>query len=176
MNKKIGIFYGPAKGSSTEKVAHKVAQEIGTDQADLVAVRNSSAEDLQQYDRLIFGVSTIGKETWDGYTSRGDWDKFRPELDRADLNGKTIAMFCLGDHVTYPKHFVDALGMIYEILQDKHVRMIGHVDPSGYEFEESQGIYNAKFVGLPIDEDFEPELTDERVKNWVAQIMKEFEE
>ena len=176
MNKKTGIFYGPAKGSNTEKVAHKVAREFGMDQVDLIAVKEATAEDLKKYDRLIFGVSTIGKETWDGYASRGDWDKSRPELDKADLKGKTVAMFCLGDHVTYPRHFVDALGMIYEILQDKNVRIIGHVDPGGYEFEESQGIYNGMFVGLPIDEDFEPELTDGRVKNWVAQIRKEFDQ
>ncbi|MBS3808224.1 MAG: flavodoxin [Bacteroidales bacterium] len=176
MNKKIGIFYGPARGSNTEKVAQKVAREIGADQADMIEVKEATTEDLKKYDRLIFGVSTIGKETWDGYASRGDWDKFRPELDKADLKGKTIALFCLGDHVTYPRHFVDALGMIYEILQDKNVRIIGHVEPSGYEFEESQGIYDGKFVGLPIDEDFEPELTDQRVKNWVAQIRKEFDQ
>jgi len=176
MNKKTGIFYGPARGSNTEKVAQKVAREIGADKADLIEVREATAEDLKKYDQLVFGVSTIGKETWDGYASRGDWDKFRPELDQADLEGKTIAMFCLGDHVTYPRHFVDALGMIFEILKDKNVRIIGHVDPSGYEFEESQGIYNGKFVGLPIDEDFEPELTGERVKNWVAQILKEFDQ
>ncbi len=174
MNDTIGLFYGPAKASSTEKVAQKVASQIGTDRVDLIPVKDATAEDLKKYHHLIFGVSTIGKETWDGYTTRSDWDRFRPELDKAELEGKTVAMFSLGDHVTYPRHFVDALGMLYEILQNKNCRIIGHVDPSEYEFEESQGIYNGKFVGLPIDEDYEPERTDERVKNWVDQILGEF--
>jgi hypothetical protein len=31
-----------------------------------------------------------------------------------------------------------------------------------------------KFIGLAIDEDNQSDLTDERVKAWVAQIKKEF--
>jgi flavodoxin I len=33
---------------------------------------------------------------------------------------------------------------------------------------------DGKFMGLPVDEDFEPELTDERVENWVQQIRPHF--
>jgi len=171
---KIGLFYGPAMGSSTERVARKVADQIGSEHVDLIAVKNATAKDLERYDNLIFGVSTIGRETWDGYTTASDWDHFRPELEKADLNGRTIAMFSLGDHVTYPRHFVDALGILYELIKDKSIKLVGYVDPEGYEFEESQGIYDGKFIGLPIDEDFEPHLTDERVKNWTDKIIKAF--
>ena len=31
-----------------------------------------------------------------------------------------------------------------------------------------------KLIGLPINEDYEPELTDDRVKNWVADIKPQF--
>lgn len=170
----IGLFYGPAQGSSTERVAKKVADQIGQDHVELVKVKEAKASDLEKYDNLIFGVSTIGRETWDGTTTASDWDQFRPELDKANLKGKTVAMFSLGDHVTYPRHFVDALGQLYEIIKDEEIKLVGHVDPEGYEFEESEGIYDGKFIGLPVDEDYEPHLTDERIKNWTDKIRKEF--
>jgi flavodoxin I len=44
----------------------------------------------------------------------------------------------------------------------------------GYDFTESKAVKNSNFVGLTIDEDNQSDLTDERVKIWVAQIKKEF--
>ena len=172
---KIGIFYGPAGGSSTERVARKVADQIGVASADLVPVKNATAKDLEKYTNIIFGISTIGKETWDGDNPPADWDRFRMELEKTDLEGKVVAMFSLGDHITYPRHFVDALGMLAEILFPKKVKIVGYVDPDVYEFEESRGIYNGKFIGLPIDEDFEAHLTDERIRKWLDKILFLFE-
>jgi flavodoxin I len=83
-------------------------------------------------------------------------------------------MFSLGDHITYPLHFVDALGMLAEKLFPKQVKIVGYVDTDEYEFQESQGIYNGKFIGLPIDEDFEAHLTDERISQWLEKILPQF--
>ncbi|MCF8335134.1 MAG: flavodoxin [Bacteroidales bacterium] len=171
---KIGIFYGPAEGSSTEKVAQKVAEQIGGEKSDLVPVKDATAKDLKKYTNLIFGISTVGKETWNGDPPPGDWDKFRIELDKTDFQGKLVAMFCLGDQITYPRHFADALGMLAEKLIPKQAEIIGYVDPNEYTFEESQGIYERKFIGLPIDEDFEAHLTDERIRNWLDRILPRF--
>ena len=170
---KIGLFYGPAKGS-TEKVAEKVAEQIGKDNVDLIAVKDAAAEDLKKYQNIIFGVSTIGKETWDGYNTASDWDKFRAELDKVDFAGRTVALFSLGDHITYPRHFVDALGWLAEYLKPRNAKLIGYVDTKNYEFEESQGIEGDKFMGLPIDEDYEAHLTDDRIKNWLEDILPKF--
>jgi flavodoxin I len=52
--------------------------------------------------------------------------------------------------------------------------LTGQVSTDGYEFDESEAVVDGKFLGLPIDEDFEPELTDERVEKWVKQISSEF--
>ncbi|MGS0729198.1 flavodoxin FldA, partial [Shewanella sp. 0m-11] len=42
------------------------------------------------------------------------------------------------------------------------------------DFEESKGLADDKhFVGLGIDEDRQPELTEERVDAWVKQIYEE---
>lgn len=170
---KIGLFYGPAKGS-TEKVAEKVAEQIGKDKVDLLPVKNSNAKDLEKYQNIIFGVSTIGKETWDASSTANDWDKFRPEIDKVDFTNKTVAMFSLGDHITYPKHFVDALGWLAEKLKPRNANLIGYVDTKEYEFEESQGIEGDKFMGLPIDEDYEAHLTDDRIKKWLEEILPKF--
>ena len=80
--KKIGIFYGPAEGSSTEKVALKIAEETGQGNVDLIPVKNATYKDLTQYTNLIFGISTVGRETWDGEAPPDDWDKFRLELNK----------------------------------------------------------------------------------------------
>lgn len=171
---KIGIFYGPAGGSSTERVAQKVAEQIGVAKADLVAVKEATVKDLEKYTNIIFGISTIGKETWNGDNPSADWDRFRMELDKTDLEGKVVAMFSLGDHITYTRHFVDALGMLAEKLFPKKAKIVGYVNTDEYEFKESQGIYNGKFIGLPIDEDFEAHLTDERIRKWLNKILPLF--
>ena len=41
-------------------------------------------------------------------------------------------------------------------------------------FQDSDAIVEGQFIGLPVDEDFEPELTDERVTVWVDSLMKVF--
>ena len=131
---KIGLFYGPILGS-TENVAKKMVEKIGSDKVDLIAVKDSNADDLKKYKNIIFGVSTIGKETWDGYSTASDWDKLRPELEKVDFSDKIVAMFSLGDHVTYPKHFVDALGQLAEILFPQNANIIGYVETGEYEFD-----------------------------------------
>ncbi len=170
---KIGLFYGP-EGGSTEKVAKKIAEAIGGTQVDLIPVKDQKATDLAAYDNLIFGISTIGKETWKSDEAPNDWDVFMPELEEADLNGKVVAMFGLGDHLKYALHFVDAMGILAEKLKNKNVTIVGQCDTDDYQFEESQAIVDGKFIGLPIDEDYEADKTDDRVHNWVANITKAF--
>ena len=38
---------------------------------------------------------------------------------------------------------------------------------------ESKSIADGKFVGLPCDEDQQPELSEERVNAWVSQLKSE---
>lgn len=51
--------------------------------------------------------------------------------------------------------------------------IVGSWDPDGYDHMESKSIAGGKFVGLPCDEDQQPELSEERVNKWVAQIKSE---
>jgi len=171
--KKIGLFYGPL-GGSTEKVAKKVADALGNENVDLIPVKEAKASDVEKYENIIFGMSTIGKETWESDKSANDWDIFLPELEKINYSNKKIAMFGLGDQVTYDLHFVDALGIIAEIILPRGAQVIGRVDTDGYDFRESKALYDGKFIGLPVNEDFEPELTAKRINAWVQSIQSEF--
>ena len=172
---KVGLFFGPEKGS-VHRVAQKVQAAIGEDLVELVSVNDASAADLGKYDKIIFGISTVGKETWDSEYSNTDWAKFFPEVSQADYAGKTIAIFGLGDHITYPGHFVNAMGRLYKEIKkiSPDAAIVAPVDAAGYEFDDSEALIDDKFVGLPVDEDFEPELTDERVAAWAAEVKAAF--
>jgi flavodoxin I len=170
---KIGIFFGPLKGS-VHRVAEKVKAAIGEQHVDMISVNEATVADLEKYDRIIFGISTVGKETWDSNYSNTDWSKFFPNISKVDFSGKTVAIFGLGDHITYSSYFVNAVGVLAKELLKKGAKIVGEVDPSGYEFDDSEAVMDGKFVGLPIDEDFEPELTDERVTNWINSIKPAF--
>ncbi|WP_163708292.1 flavodoxin domain-containing protein [Mangrovibacterium lignilyticum] len=172
---KIGLFFGPEKGS-VHRVAEKVQAAIGDDLVELVSVNDAGASDLEKYDKLIFGISTVGKETWDSEYSNTDWARFFPEIAQADYAGKKVAIFGLGDHITYPGHFVNAMGRLYREIKSAtpDAEVVVPVDPSDYEFDDSEALVDGKFVGLPVDEDFEPELTDERVASWAVAVKAAF--
>lgn len=170
---KIAIFYGPV-GGAVNRVADKIKAAIGNDKVEMIAVKNATVADIEKYDKIIFGLSTVGKDTWDSTYSSNDWGKFLPEISEANFDGKTIAIFGLGDHVTYASGFVDHIGLLGKQLIKKGVDLVGKVSTEGYEFDESNAVIDGKFIGLPIDEDFEPELTDERIENWIKLIRPAF--
>ncbi len=171
---KTGIFYGP-EGGSTEKVAKLIAKEFGEDKVDLILVKNSNAKELEKYDKIIFGISTIGKETWDAHHPNNDWDVFFPNISNIDYSNKTIALFGLGDSVSYSAYFVDALGKLGRKLLEKNAKIVGQVSTDNYTYEHSEAEIDGKFIGLPIDEDFEDHMTEERVEAWVKEIRPFFE-
>lgn len=163
----IGIFFGSSTGA-TELVAQKLQYIIGEENADLYNVVEATTEDIRKYPYLIFGIPT-----WGMGDLQDDWGDFLGEIMKTDLSKKKIAMFGLGDQDTYPDSFVDALGVIYDVLKDK-TTIIGQWPVKGYFFEDSLAVRDKKFVGLPIDEELQPELTEDRLKKWVGGLKKEF--
>ncbi len=170
---KIAIFYGPL-GGAVNRVADKIKAAIGADKIEMVAVKHASVADLEKYDKIIFGASTVGKDTWDSEFTSNDWAKFLPEIEKTDFAQKTIAVFGLGDHITYTHGFVDHLGVVGKKLMANGANLVGKVATDGYEFEDSKAVIDGKFIGLALDEDFEPELTDERIAAWLKQIQPDF--
>lgn len=170
---KIGLFFGPLKGS-VHRVAEKVKAALGEENVEMISVNDATISDLEKYDLIIFGISTVGKETWDSSYSNTDWSRFFPNISKVDFSGKTVAIFGLGDHITYSAYFVNAMGVLAKDLMKNGATIVGKVDPSDYEFDDSEAVIDGMFIGLPIDEDFEPEHTDERVSNWVKGIKPAF--
>ena len=102
-----------------------------------------------------------------------DWDSFLPKLATANLSGKTIALFGLGDADGYPDTFVDGMGLIYEALQNKGCRFVGMVSQSGYTGDASKALIGDKYVGLPLDVDNQSKLTDKRITDWLEVVVPE---
>mgnify|MGYP006446503835 CR=1 FL=1 len=164
-----GIFYAP-KGGSTEKVAKKIQKHLPG--ADIYSLPEAGIENMLKYDNLILGIATIGQETWKQDIQKSGWDLILPHIDKADFSGKKVAIFGLGDSVTYDLHFVDAIGVLGRKLKERGAKLIGYTNTSDYSFRESQAIEGDKFMGLPIDEDFEEEKTDERIDQWIKELTK----
>lgn len=63
---------------------------------------------------------------------------------------------------------------LHNIVESKGGIMIGQWPTDGYKFEASKALIdNNTFIGLCLDEDRQPELTEERVDKWVKQIYDE---
>lgn len=163
---KIGIFYGSSTGN-TEVVAEKIKTLFG-DAAELNNIDSASKEDIEKYDYLIFGTST-----WGIGDMQDDWEDFMEVLETVSFNGKKLAFFGLGDQINYPESFVDGMGSIYDTIFDR-VNIVGEWPLDGFTFKESAAVKNGKFIGLAIDKENQQSLTDQRIKEWVAVLKKEF--
>ena len=141
---KIAIFFGPVEGS-VHRVAKLVASKIGEEKAQLIQVNDASADDLSLYDKIIFGISTVGKETWDQKFSNVDWARFMPLVSEFNFTGKKVAIFGLGDHITYAYHFVNSMGTLAKIVQENGGELLGKVSPEGYIFQDSEALENGVF-------------------------------
>jgi flavodoxin I len=165
---KIGLFYGTQTGK-TESIAEMIRDEFGASEIDMHDMSQVDVSDFDGYTKLI-----IASPTWDIGELQNDWDIFFPELDTIDFKGKTIAYFGTGDQLGYSDNFMDAIGILEAKISARGGKTIGYWSTEGYEHTESKADKNGKFVGLAIDEDNQPELTEERIKTWVAQIKREF--
>ncbi len=57
-----------------------------------------------------------------------------PDFTLPDLQGKKIALFGLGDQKGYPENFLDGVGIMAEILEDRGASLVGFTSVEGYEF------------------------------------------
>lgn len=165
---KLGIFFGSDTGN-TEKVAEKIKALLGDDVADIFDIAKSTKADIESYQYLLFGIPT-----WYYGESQCDWDDFMPTLNSIDFNGKQVGIFGCGDQEDYGDYFCDAMGTLKDAIEPLKANIVGHWSSDGYQFESSKAILDdGHFVGLVIDEDRQPELTEERIQKWVEQIKQE---
>jgi flavodoxin I len=166
---KIGLFFGTQTGK-TETVAEMIQKEFGGEAiVELHDISSASTEDFAPYDALI-----IGCPTWNIGELQSDWEGFYDELDDIDFASKKVAYFGMGDQIGYADNFQDALGILEEKIASLGGKTVGYWPTDGYDFNESKALKNGKFVGLALDEDNQSDLTEQRIKTWVAGLKGEF--
>jgi flavodoxin I len=166
--KKAGIFYGSSSGT-TEDIAQRIARLLGVEAADIYNVSDAAASAVEPYEVLILGTST-----WGAGDLQDDWEGFLPKLKKANLAGKAIALFGTGDSSSFSDTFCDGIGIIYEQLKAATgASFIGAVPTDNYTFDDSVAVVDGSFVGLPLDEINESNLTDKRIAQWVEQLKTE---
>jgi len=166
--KKIAIIYS-FNTIKTGKIA-KLIQENFTDvPVEMINAEEITAKEFLRNKNLILGVPT-----WFDGELPNYWDEFVPELEELDLKGYTFALFGLGDQKNYPENFVDGIGILGKILENKGAKLIGFISTEGYNFESSAALKDNMFMGLAIDYENQGSKNKERVKRWVEQLRKEF--
>lgn len=170
--KKIALIYWPKKGN-TEKAAFRIAEKFDRDVVDVFTIKEINTAEFGMYDAFIIGAPTTGADNWeDAYRSL--WNDFFLRLEKAEIKGKPYAIFGLGDQILYPYNFVDGMADIKQEFDKNGAVHYGYWPLEGYEFRESGAIEDGKFVGLPLDEDKQSEMTEDRITQWTAMISKDF--
>jgi flavodoxin I len=171
---RIVLIYGP-QGGSVEKVAKMIRDKVG-DRVDLIPVEKATIDDINRYENIIFGLSTVGADSWNNENTKDPWANILKGLDQVTYLGKTFALYGLGNQVMYPSHFVDAMGMMGRELLRHGARIVGQQPLGEYDFEASEAVIDDHFIGLPLDEDNEPEKTSGRLDKWLEVILREFDQ
>ena len=156
------IFYATSTGN-TELIANKIQEKL--DDFELIDISSDGIDKINDCESVILGVST-----WGYGDLQDDWEDCLEDLKEIDFTGKKLAIFGLGDQDGYEDTFVDAMGIIYEVLKDNGAAIYGETSTEGYTYDESKAEVNDKFVGLVIDEDNQDELTDSRIESWCEKI------
>lgn len=171
---KIGIFFGTDTGS-TRLVAKKIYGMLGNELADKPKnINRTRVADLLQYEALILGTPSYGVGDIPGLSTgcmEANWAEFIPYLDDVDLAGKRVALFGLGNQERYSDRFASSMMHLYRIFYGYGADIIGRWSTEGYRFDYSHAVIDDQFVGLALDQRTQPHLTEERLKNWLAQII-----
>ena len=164
------IFFATSTGK-TEDIADRLKELLpGTEAKDVDNI--DSIDELVNAESLICCVPTWNTGA-DQARSGTAWDDLAQDIPNQDFAGKSVAILGLGDSSGYSDYFCDAMEELYTAFLQSGAKMIGKVPTSGYTYDDSKSVIDGKFCGLPIDEDNESELTDQRLSQWVQQINSE---
>ncbi len=161
-------YHHRENGSYATRLAELIGSTAMLKDVDDLAV----TEDLAGGSDLICCVPTwnIGADSMRSGTA---WDSHLELIPDLQMAGRFVAIVGLGDSLSYPAYFCDAMEELYTAFLQSGATIVGKVSPSGYTYSESKSLVNGLFCGLPLDEDSEPDLTDERLISWLAQLRRE---
>ncbi|WP_108258630.1 flavodoxin [Mangrovicoccus ximenensis] len=170
---KIGLFFGTDTGK-TRRIAKQIKKNFDDEtMAKPLNVNRATVGDFMAYDFLILGTPTLGDGELPGLATEAQeesWLEFLPRIEDQDFTGKTIAIYGLGDQITYPTEFVNAIFLLHEFFTDRGATCIGSWPSEGYGHEFSTAEVDGEFLGLALDLDNEAALTDGRVSKWLDLI------
>ena len=164
--KKTGIFYGSSTGTTAD-VARRIAKALDVADSDVYDVAKAAPVALGDYDLII-----IGSSTWGAGELETAWYDFLAGARVLDLQGRKIAVFGCGDE-SMSDTFCDAVGELYDAMQDTGAEFIGRFNADGYEFASSRAVRDGSTVGLVLDCVNHPELSDSRIKAWTDLLRRE---
>ena len=122
-----------------------------------------------KYELFILGTPTY----FDGELP-DSWDEFLPELEDADLSGRKVAVYGLGDQQHYPVSFADGVGLLASYMEELGATIVGETSTEGYSYEHSVAERDGRFLGLVLDPTNQPEQTDQRLAAWLEQLKVAF--
>jgi len=166
---KTGIVYS-FNSTKTAKAAEKIKEAFGSD-FNIVQV---NAEELTEELFLSFSNLILGVPTWFDGELPNYWDEFVPALEDLNLEGKTIAIYGLGNQVEYPENFGDAIGILGELIQERGAKLVGFTSAEGYNYESSRAFVGDQFMGLLLDQETQPRLSKDRIEKWVTDLKSQF--
>ena len=169
MTQRIGLFYGSTTCYS-EIAAEKIQAQFAPGVVELHNIKDVPLAASEDYEVIIFGLST-----WDFGEIQEDWEAHWDEISQVNLSGKIVAIYGMGDQIGYAEWFIDAVGMLHDAIAPQQPMRIGFWPTEGYDFIASKALTadGSLFYGLALDDENQYELTDERLNDWVSQILQE---
>lgn len=174
--KRVNILSWP-KGGETEKIASQLLAHFNQNENDVKAIEldflTVDEQKIKSCDLLVVGGSTVGADNWSTADNTTKWGHLFSLLRLTDLSGLKAAVFGLGDQKKFPDNFVDGMSVVKKLLELKGAKIVGYWSTETYEFNDSRSIEEDDFVGLALDTENQPELTEKRIQGWVDQVIQE---
>lgn len=159
----------PAKHLLEATHSTEAVESAGPVEVELLDVSEFYLEEMLDFEYLILGIPT-----WNHGQLQSDWEVVFEEFDGLALAGKKFAIFGLGDQLGYPDTFGDAVFFLAEKVRAQGGALYGRWPTDGYSFRRSWATEDGEFLGLLLDEDNQPELSQIRMTRWLSQVLDAF--
>jgi len=151
----VNVTYG-SDGGATEGAASRIAERA---QGRTIDIENATRADFESCALLILGSPTYGNGDL-----QADREAHLGKPREANLAGRRVALFGTGDQETYPESFVDAMGILYDIV-------VGFTEVDGCSHIASLAERGGRFVGPALDPDTRSSKTNPRIEAWIAGLI-----